>query len=196
MKKHTTHILNSAMMPAEGFYNLRKITPQAFYQGVVTAYNHNRLKSWIGYKQNAEMITEQTGIPIDICRDIAQIADGDSMLIMKLSYRPEQRAKGYRAATDDFEYYEGVYIERAPIPAFHDLMSMDIFEPSAQRFIKDLYHLTGGKNWDEVERRRIVLANIEDIGEEWHKAKKEYILALQYHFDFDLWRENYYRENS
>jgi hypothetical protein len=171
------------MMPAEGFYHLRKITPSAFYQGVVTAYNRNRLKSWIGYEQNAELIKQKTGIPIDICRDVTEIRHGDSMLIMKLSYRPEQRAKGYRVATDDFEYYEGFYIERAPIPAWQDLMSMDVFEPDGQRFIKDLYHLTGGKNWDEVERRRVVLANIEGTGEEWQKAHSEYLLALRVQLD-------------
>ena len=185
-------------MPAEGFYNLRKITPQAFYQGVVTAYNHNRLKSWIGYKQNAEMITEQTGVPIDICRDTTQIADGDDMLIMKLTYRPEQRAKGYRAATSDFEYYKGFYIERRPVPAFSDLTNMDIFEPQVQSYLKDIYHLTGGKKWDELERKRIFLSGIdyEADREHWQKVHSEYLSRLQYHFDFAMWEENYWRQNA
>ncbi len=191
-----THILNSAMMPAEGYYHLRAISAPAFFQGVVTAYNRNQLKSWIGYEQNAELIKQETGIPVELCREVTEIKHGDDMLIMKLKYRVSTQYKGKPVDPADFDYFRACYMERPPIPAFHDLMSMDIFEPSAQQFIKDLYHFTGGKLWESVERKRIALANTDGIGEEWQKARRDYILALQYHFDFELWRENYWRENS
>lgn len=179
----TTHVLNSAMMPAEGYYHLRGISAPEFFQGVVTAYNRNQLKSWIGYEQNAQLIQQKTGIPVEICRDVTEIGDGDDMLIIKLKYRVSTQYKGKPVDPADYEYYRAYYLQRPPVPAWPDLLSMDIFEPSAQRFIKELYHFTGGRYWDEVERRRIVLENIEGTGEDWQKAYYRYMDLIHLQFD-------------
>lgn len=83
-----------------------------------------------------------------------------------------------------WEYYEGSYIERAPVPAWRDLMSLDIYEPSAQRYIKDLYHLTGGQEWRLLERTRGLMAEVDGLTDDWREYNQQYIDLLRMHFDW------------
>lgn len=102
-----THLLNSAMMPAEGRYRMRKIYPDEFADLVRIAHRADRLISSVGYFQNAQIIAKMTGVPIPISREVTRLTSGDEMLIMKLKYRPEQKGKDVQES--DFEYYHATY---------------------------------------------------------------------------------------
>ncbi len=102
-----THLLNSAMMPVEGRYRMRKIYPDEFADLVRIAHRANRLVSSVGYFQNAKLIAEMSGVPIPLSRDVTRLNSGDEMLIMKLKYRPDEKGKDVRES--DFEYYHAWY---------------------------------------------------------------------------------------
>lgn len=106
----TTHLMNSAMMPAEGDYQLRKITKFAFVEGVIAAHRAGSLESSIGYPQNQALIRQMTGITVPLSREVTNVQDGDEMLIMKLPYRPD--AKGAQVNADDFEYLRATFVSK------------------------------------------------------------------------------------
>lgn len=183
--KQTTHILNSAMMPLAGTYNIRSITPERFFQEIEEQHEEapDKLRSWIGYQQNADIIEHHTGISVRITRENTWLKHGDRLLIMRLRYRTDSARKGQKVDKASFEYFEGNYIETNPVPAWHDLMSMDIFEPDGQRFLKDLYLLTGGEAWALLERTRALMAETDDL-KDWKEHADQYMELLKMHFDF------------
>ena len=181
----TTHILNSAMMPLAGTYNLRAISYERFFQEIEEQHEEapDQLRSWIGYQQNADIIEENTGVRLRITRENTWLHSGDRLLIMRLRYRMPSANKGQKVNKHDFEYFEGNYIERAPVPAWNDLMAMDIFEPEGQRYLKDLYLLTGGPEWRLLERTRGLMAETHDL-EDWKEYADQYTELLKMHFYF------------
>lgn len=101
------HLMNTAMMPREGGYNLVRINKDEFRLRVIDAHNHNQLKSHVGYVETAKLIEDLTGVRIDISREKTIVEEGDSMLICKLEKRLENPAdKGKLNPTlDDFEFF-------------------------------------------------------------------------------------------
>lgn len=142
----TTHVLNSAMMPLEGSYSIKKVDRHHFFGRIkeVRAMN-DFLMSWIGYEQNADVIEANTGWRPPICRDVTKIDHGDRLLMMRLKYRPEQRAKGFQVDAHDFEYFEAYYVEQTPVPSWHDLMGMNIHEATGLAYPGAIYRLRGEK---------------------------------------------------
>lgn len=185
----TTHILSNAVMSAAGCYSLTEIDRNNFFIEIRKQREEDPegffLKSWIGYQKTAEIITEKTGWKPPLCGSVAKIEHGDRLLIMQLrDCSPEAGSPGRTAKPHDFNYFEGFYIERKPMPAWGDLMSIDIFEPEGQRFIKDLYLLTGGMHLPAMERTRRLLGETPGMGEDWKELRQNYTDLLRMHFDW------------
>jgi len=107
----TTVLLNSAMMPAEGIYILRRISRDKFGQLVANAYQRGDLRSYIGYPETAQHIERVSGVPIQVNRAPTQLADQATILICKLAYRvPDPADKGkLKPSDDDYEYFVATY---------------------------------------------------------------------------------------
>ena len=98
-------LVNSAMMPQPGLYSMSSITRREFINEVIRAHDNHQLESYIGYRQNAELIYKWTGIQVAVNRSETRINEGDTMLVMKLKYRPSSDSKGRHVREDDFEFY-------------------------------------------------------------------------------------------
>jgi hypothetical protein len=103
------HLLNSAIMPAPGRYDLEQITPDQFFQAIVKAYDSSQLVAWIGYPQNRDIIARKTGVQLFLNRANIEIEPGDFMLIMRLKYRVNPQTKGGEVDENDFEYFFAKY---------------------------------------------------------------------------------------
>ena len=103
------HVLNSAMMPAEGCYTLRKISGGQFMEMVYDAHKAGVLLSSVGYPQNLDFIRRCTGLELPLSRKETRIKDGDILLIMKLRYRVDGYPKGYPVSENDFEFFVADY---------------------------------------------------------------------------------------
>jgi hypothetical protein len=99
------HVMNAAMMPTVGCYNLMGITEGGFMRAIKTAHKSGNLTSWIGYQQNADYIRKHTGITLPLSRQETKINDGDKLLIMKLRYRVQGLPKGAPVDENDFEFF-------------------------------------------------------------------------------------------
>lgn len=102
------HLLNSAMAPnLDGDYSFRKITPTEFWRVLREAMGDHRLKNYIGYGDNLRILREEFGIELQPNREQAVIADGDELLIMRLTYRvrdPREKTTDVRHCLADFEF--------------------------------------------------------------------------------------------
>lgn len=184
-----THILNSAVMPAAGCYSLKQIGNDDFFNKIRAQREEDPegffTMSWIGYHQNAQIIADKTGWKPPICRSVTQISHGDRLLIMTLKYRAEPGSKGEPVAAHDFEYFEGFYTERVPVPSYIDILNLDLYEPDAQRYINELAQLTGaGTVLDALKYTRRLMEELEDGQEQrWRELNKDYTDLLRMHFD-------------
>jgi len=112
----TVRLLNSAVMPQEGFYYARKIDFETFKEILKEAVKEGELKSYIGYPQNIELIKKWTGIEVELNRDQTVLIDGDKMLVMKLKYRvANPQDKGKEVCADDFEFMLIDYVEEVSL---------------------------------------------------------------------------------
>lgn len=90
------------MIPQEGEYHCKKITPKELKK-----YFKGEWKSYIGYPQNAKILSEILGVNIPINREkVGALQDGDIIIAMRLKYRIDNpRIKGKKINKNDFEYY-------------------------------------------------------------------------------------------
>lgn len=107
-------LMNSAMMPNEGLYVLKKITEEEFFSIVSDAFAEGKLESYIGYDQNVAYINDglksrgYAGF-IKFNRANTELENGDAMLIQKLKYRVgDPKTKGAEVAPE-FEYFIANY---------------------------------------------------------------------------------------
>jgi len=107
----TTVLLNSAMMPAEGIYILKRISRDDFGRLVADAYQRGDLHSYVGYPETAQHIERVSGVPIQVNRAPTRLPEQALILICKLAYRvadPGMKGK-LQPADDDYEYYVATY---------------------------------------------------------------------------------------
>ena len=98
-------LLNSAMMPnLKGHYSVREIGLKEFCEHIQYETDRGTLESYIGYPQSCALIREWTGIQVELNRESVTLEDGDSMLIMRLKYRPDIKDKGTLVDPNDFEF--------------------------------------------------------------------------------------------
>lgn len=101
-------LMNSAMMPVEGVYKLRKITVDEARMVVAKAA---KIESYIGYPDTANYMSHVLGIEVPISRAETTLEDGDIMLICRLRYRvqnPQEKGK-FVPKDDDFEWFVAEY---------------------------------------------------------------------------------------
>ena len=176
----TTHVLNSATMPLAGTYDIKSITAEVFFSEIAHAIRHGHpIRSSIGYDQNAKIIQKHTGWRTPINRERTELAHGDRLLIMRLSYRQENGYKVIPVEEKDFEYFEGFYLSYFPIPSWNDLMSMDIHELKGVRYLENIYWLKGG-DLEALRAARKAMQECEggDL-REWSEKQSDYLDCLR-----------------
>ena len=102
-------LLNSAMMPAVGYYSCKKIDSKLFAKLI----KDNDFESYIGYQDTANHIAKISGEEIKTSRNLVELQDGDIILVCKLKYRvqnPGEKGK-FTPDVNDFEYYYIYYSE-------------------------------------------------------------------------------------
>ena len=107
----TTILLNSAMMPDEGIYILRRVSREFFAELVADAHRRGNLQSYIGYSETAQHVQSISGVPIQVNRAATQLPDQALIAVCKLKYRVSDPAmKGQlQPNEDDYEYYVATY---------------------------------------------------------------------------------------
>lgn len=104
----TIHLMNSAMMPQPGQYQMRSISQEEFVailQSADAGEGGVVLKSSIGYPQNIPLIKKWSGVGVQLNRSQTTLQDGDAMLVMKLKYRvADPTTKGSAVPQDEFEF--------------------------------------------------------------------------------------------
>lgn len=108
------HLLNSAVMPKPGFYELREITAEVFAKAVRTANEKDVLRHYIGYTSTRTLVEQLTGIDLQGLRfEKTELRDGDRFLVVRLKYRPTPAEKKADTPTlSDFEFFKGSYTSR------------------------------------------------------------------------------------
>lgn len=99
-------LMNSAVMPVPGQYFLEAMSREAWVERILARKAAGaEICSAIGYRQNAEMLSEWLGIPVRESRDPVEFLDGDEGAVMRLRYRvADPRKKGAPVDPEDFEF--------------------------------------------------------------------------------------------
>jgi len=107
----TTILLNSAMMPDEGLYILRRVSREFFAELIADAHRRGELQSFVGYPETAQHIERIARVPIPVNRASTQLPDQALIAVCKLKYRvSDPGAKGkLQPSEDDYEYYVATY---------------------------------------------------------------------------------------
>ena len=100
-------LLNSAMMPTEGVYTLKRISKSKFQELLQEAAATGNFQSYIGYPKTADLIEQLTGIEIEVSREQAELTTGDVMLIVKLRHRIQDLSdiSTYQPSIADLDFF-------------------------------------------------------------------------------------------
>lgn len=100
-------LLNSAVMPTEGHYTLKKISQSEFRTVLRDAAAANDFRSYIGYPETACLIEQLTDVEIEVSREQAELATGDVILIAKLRHRVQNPSDIaiYHPSLDDLDFF-------------------------------------------------------------------------------------------
>jgi len=104
-------LLNSAMMPDEGVYILRRVSREFFGELVADAYRRGELQSFVGYAETAQHIERIARVPIPVNRAATQLPDQALIAVCKLKYRvsdPGTKGK-IQPGDEDYEYFVAIY---------------------------------------------------------------------------------------
>ena len=113
----TVRLLNAAVMPRPGRYELWPVTAAQFAELV----RQHKPISYIGYPACAEFLRDLCGCDIPVNRESTPVDDGDHLLIAQLKYRVGNPvAKGQvQARLDDYEFFECVFSAHDSRPGCH-----------------------------------------------------------------------------
>lgn len=96
-------LMNSAMMPQPGKYELVAINREQFVGRLRDA---GTVDSYVGYPQTAEFVQRISGVPVAISRRQTVLEDGERVLVVKLAYRPQDASsKGAPVNENDYEFF-------------------------------------------------------------------------------------------
>lgn len=109
------HILNSAVMPQEGFYSLYQLTEQEWTAEIKEAIETLEYEHYIGYKSTLDLVNHLIKKDIgELSREKTKLASGDFLFIVKLKYRVDPKSKKIDAPKpSDFEFFKGKYYKTA-----------------------------------------------------------------------------------
>lgn len=100
-------LMNSAMMPHEGIYIMKKNQAKEFFDKIKET-PIEQIISFIGWPENLRLIYDQTGIQIQISRENTVLSEQDQIYVMKLKYRPENKAVKFTRISD-FDFFRVQY---------------------------------------------------------------------------------------
>ena|SRR3990167_8832198 len=96
-------LMNSAMMPQPGKYELERLTRNQF---VSILRDNGGVDSYVGYPQTAEFVERISGVSVAVSRRQTVLADSDRVLVVKLAYRPQDAgSKGQPVNEDEYEFF-------------------------------------------------------------------------------------------
>jgi hypothetical protein len=98
-------IMNSAMMPTEGTYRLRRLTPAEFATYGQLIREGASYRSYVGYPQTAEHLSGLLGVFVPVSRESTLLEDGDTLLICRLPYRVQDPTRKGQPLPEDWEYF-------------------------------------------------------------------------------------------
>ena len=115
------HLLNAAVMPHEGNYELKAISPAQFGQEVAAAHASGNFRHYIGYQDTLAIINDLCGIDLgEINVDQTEFEDGDIFYVARLRRRVSplsKRVRTHRPGTqleiEDFDFFRGRYTDLA-----------------------------------------------------------------------------------
>ena len=109
----TIHLLNAAVMPQPGFYELVEIGSDTFAEEVKDAHHNHDIRHYIGYKSTLTVVEQMTGIDLgQLNFEKVTLQDGDLFYVIRLKYRATQSEKKEDTPEiTDFEDYKGSYAE-------------------------------------------------------------------------------------
>ena len=113
----TVHLLNAAVMPHEGNYQLEAISPNQFAQEVAAAHTSGNLRHYVGYADTLGIINDLCGIDLgEINVEQTEFADGDIFYVARLrrrvsplSKRVHTHRQDERLEISDFDFFRGKY---------------------------------------------------------------------------------------
>jgi len=96
-------LMNSAMMPTEGHYQLSRLSRDMF---VSILRDAGQCDSYVGYEQTAQFVERISGVKVEVSRRQTTFADGDRALIVRLAYRvPDATTKGAPVDENEYEFF-------------------------------------------------------------------------------------------
>lgn len=96
-------LMNSAMMPQPGKYELVPLTKAKFI-GILL--DNTPVDSYVGYPQTAEFVERISGVKVEVSRRQTVLEDGERVLVVKLAYRPQDaNSKGVPVNESDYEFF-------------------------------------------------------------------------------------------
>ena len=119
--KKTVHLLNAAVMPHEGNYELEAISPAQFGREVAAAHTSGNFRHYVGYENTLAIINDLCGIDLgEINIEQTEFEDGAIFYIARLrrrvsplSKRVHTRRQGNRLEIEDFDFFRGKYTDLA-----------------------------------------------------------------------------------
>ena len=113
--KRRVHLLNAAICPAAGTYDVREIDQKSFFQLLVSAIQDDDIefKHFIGYEETLDFVQESLGRTIGtgrINRDGVELQDLDEMLVIRLTYHDDNKKEFKNLTLNDFEFLQVFYL--------------------------------------------------------------------------------------
>jgi hypothetical protein len=97
-------LLNSAVMPDEGYYKLKRIDSKPFTHWLKKAYEEGKLKSYISHMNAIDFVKRLTGITVELNPDEKTVVEtGDTLLIIRTKQR--RPGKGINPKDEDYEFF-------------------------------------------------------------------------------------------
>jgi hypothetical protein len=101
-------LMNSAMMPREGLYSCRAITPQEA-KNLFQKNTKAGFKSHIGYPNTCRVLSKLFEVSVPLSRESTEIKQGDVIIAVRLPYRidpDEKKGRKHGEALEDYEFFE------------------------------------------------------------------------------------------
>ena len=114
----TVHLLNAAVMPHEGCYQLRAIAPVEFKMSIRAAHGDGVLRHYIGYPNTLKVVENLTGLDLGGTNvDQTKMEDNAIFYVIRLRRRVSPTEKriatrgvGDRLEISDFDFFKGRFV--------------------------------------------------------------------------------------
>lgn len=99
------HLMNSAIMPADGIYRKRRVSKEVFKAAFLC--DVRCFVSSIGYPETAKVLERLLCIPVPVSRDETKLIGRCTLYVARVPYRvanPAQKGAPRALTADDLEY--------------------------------------------------------------------------------------------